>query len=85
MKKLGMVAAIGLMILSNVFAGTPAINVTGRMGWIGRDNDPAHSNNSNSSSLNIDYLRTTLTGVAHQRLNTLLRQTFLTLMGRLIQ
>lgn len=61
MKMLGAVATLATLISANVFAGDHTINAIGRTGWVYRDHD--ESGVSNSSSFNVDYLRTTFAGV----------------------
>ncbi len=59
MKKLSAVALAATLISASAFAGDHTINAVGRAGWIYKDNDKVASN---SSSFNIDYLRTTFAG-----------------------
>lgn len=63
MKKLGAVAMMATMVTVNAFAGDHTINLMGRGGWTYKNNDPAKTQISNSSSMNFDYLRTTFAGV----------------------
>jgi hypothetical protein len=61
MKRLSLIAIAATILSTNTFAGDHTINAIGRTGWIFRDHD---SNSvSNSSSFNIDFLRTTFAGV----------------------
>ena len=61
MKFLSAVAFIATLISVNAFAGDHTINAVARAGLIYKDNDSLAV--SNSSSFNLDYLRTTFAGV----------------------
>ncbi|MDD4972883.1 MAG: porin [Bacteriovorax sp.] len=62
MKILSVVAIAATIFSANAFAGDHSINAVGRTGWIYKDNDVKKTGISNSSSFNLDYLRTTLAG-----------------------
>lgn len=63
MKMLSAVAVVATILSANAFAGDHTINAAGRTGWTYKDNDVKKTGTSNSSSFNIDYLRTTFSGV----------------------
>lgn len=60
MKMLSAVAVVATLLTANVFAGDHTINAVGRTGWKYTDNDSTTV--ANSSSFNMDYLRTTFAG-----------------------
>lgn len=60
MRLLSTVAMIATILAASAMAGEHTINAAGRTGWKYQDNDAAAV--SNSSSFNMDYLRTTLAG-----------------------
>lgn len=62
MKKLTTVAMIATMAAASAFAGDNTINVVGRAGWSWKDNDVKKTGTPNTSSFDIDYLRTTFAG-----------------------
>lgn len=62
MKKLMIATVTAALATANAFAGDNTINVVGRAGWIYKDNDVKKTGTPNSSSFNIDYLRTTFAG-----------------------
>lgn len=62
MKLLGMLAVVTGLISGNVLAGEHTINTDARMGWNYKDNDVKKTGTQNSSSFNVDYLRTTFAG-----------------------
>jgi len=63
MKKLGAVAMMATLVSVNAFAGDHTINLMGRGGWTYTNHDNHKNGESNSSSMNFDYLRTTFAGV----------------------
>lgn len=63
MKRLVGVAMIATLAAGSAVAGENTINVVGRAGWQYKDNDVKKTGTANSSSMNIDYLRTTFAGV----------------------
>lgn len=63
MKKLSALAMIAILASASTFAGDHTINAVGRAGWNYKDNDVAKTGTANSSSFNIDYLRTTFAGI----------------------
>lgn len=62
MKMLAMVSVIAGLISASVFAGEHTINTDARMGLNYKDNDVKKTGTQNSSSFNVDYLRTTFAG-----------------------
>lgn len=63
MKILNIIAVLAVIISTSVSAGDHTLNVVARTGWIYKDNDVEKTGVLNSSSFNIDYLRTTFSGV----------------------
>lgn len=61
MKYLSSVAVMAAIISTSVFAGDHTINAVGRTALVYKDNDSTTT--ANSSSFNMDYLRTTFAGV----------------------
>ncbi len=78
MKKLSTVAMIATLVSASAFAGEHTINAVGRAGWTYLDNDYKKTGNSNSSSFNIDYLRTTFAGTVTPSVKYFLTTDFLT-------
>jgi hypothetical protein len=62
MKILNAVTMMAILSTAAAFAGDNTINVVGRGNWQWKDNDVKKTGVSNSSSMNIDYLRTTFAG-----------------------
>ncbi len=62
MRKLTIIPALVALAATAALAGDNTINVVGRAGWQWKDNDIKKTGTPNSSSFNIDYLRTTLAG-----------------------
>jgi hypothetical protein len=62
MKILSAVALAATILSANAFAGDHTLNAAARTGWIYKNNDVKKTGLSNSSSFNIDYLRTTFAG-----------------------
>lgn len=62
MKTLKAVTLIAALSTAAAFAGDNTINIVGRANWQWKDNDVKKTGVSNSSSMNIDYLRTTFAG-----------------------
>ena len=65
MRKLTALAATVTLISASVFAGDHTINAVGRTGWVYKDNDVKKTGTVNSSSFNIDYLRTMFAGTVN--------------------
>lgn len=62
MKNLATLALLAAISSVTAHAGDNTINIVGRAGWAYKDNDVKKTGTPNSSSFNIDYLRTTFAG-----------------------